>query len=838
MEVALAVGTLKVAYHLLIVGIKVDQVPNAVRRCIELVRTCHRDLEDLIKLRNESLPMLESKPAILQRINSIIENAHNGLLEVARLVEKLRPEAHDGSSPLMGRLEWIFIDSREFSSQEPLISRQHSSVIAELNFLRQLILLTPLIEGSGSAKDKGGTETAQTKRPAIAWDNVGLLDEMLGGRKQNLPHAIPTPVPAPMSPPSTTTTPQIAPVGRVASPTPTLSDPPPPYSSPKPTFGFPVPVSVAPASNTNHPLVYNAVVPAQGHAFGGAGGNLYTGHAKASTDVKRTTFDADGISFLFGDLKIAPSPAAASTTATLPKTQPTTSTSLATGTTASYPWTVPGVSSSNTQTNVPQDLTSHHATSNANDYLQSSYLPTASGAHTATRLQQQSQPQSQQQTPNMHPWSQPHPHPHPQGIPLPAKDEPVYEVKALSTIPQELIHRHDGVKSPPLQPLFSPLLGNTTLANQPRPSVPAITPHPGQHQTWFEPRHQASVPSSEAQGNPGCCSSCGSARNSLSNVPTGITSRPSGLNLAQSFRSSDRNQATYQPLNQHQHHDQSVHISDASMAQTRAEKVRLSHSDQYNPAAHCRDSIQSNPSQQAALRPRPSTVDFQNHTFADASYFPHTGYPQHGETRTPDPSYRYSTPQPTTRTTQMHVAPTFDAQPHSNLPDSWRHTHTPQPPLAAQSSVPSSDEAGNRGPSNPNPTFQTFATTREHWKPETLTTSWQAHARQNPPQGEIYPNHQLIQPQAAGQPSRDEYQNTTNRADRPLASKVTNMVFETEAAELYGSSALMPGLEQQQQQQHEAGRAHWYVKTHDRMVHTEIHELSSVKFAPDPVELD
>ncbi|KAK0610911.1 hypothetical protein B0T14DRAFT_439392, partial [Immersiella caudata] len=148
MEAAIAVGSLKVAYHLLIFGIKVDQVPAAVRRCIELVRTCHFDLEDLIKLRNESLPMLESKPAILTRVNTIIENACVGLLEVARLVEKLRPEAHGGNTPLRGRLEWLLIDSREFDSQEPLISRQHSSVIAELNFLRQLVLLTPLIDGA------------------------------------------------------------------------------------------------------------------------------------------------------------------------------------------------------------------------------------------------------------------------------------------------------------------------------------------------------------------------------------------------------------------------------------------------------------------------------------------------------------------------------------------------------------------------------------------------------------------------------------------------------------------------------------------------------------------
>ncbi|KAK0708038.1 hypothetical protein B0H67DRAFT_648149 [Lasiosphaeris hirsuta] len=181
MEIALAVGSLKVAYNLTVFGIKLDQVPAAVRRCLELVRTCHYDLEALIKLRNEYLPLLETKSAILERINTIIENAHKGLLEVARLVEKLRPEAHDGNSSLRGRLEWMFIDSREFLSQEPLVSRQHSSVIAELNFLRHLVLLTPLLDGVGGSSVAGA---GSSKRPAVAWENIALLDEMLGGEKR------------------------------------------------------------------------------------------------------------------------------------------------------------------------------------------------------------------------------------------------------------------------------------------------------------------------------------------------------------------------------------------------------------------------------------------------------------------------------------------------------------------------------------------------------------------------------------------------------------------------------------------------------------------------------
>ncbi|KAK3994855.1 hypothetical protein QBC44DRAFT_221985, partial [Cladorrhinum sp. PSN332] len=235
MEVAIAIGSLKAAYHLVVFGIKLDQVPAAVRRCLELVRACHYDLQDLIKLRNESLSLLETKHAILERVNTIIENAHKGLLEVCQLVEKLRPAAHDGNTPLMSRIEWLFFDSSEFTSQEPLIAAQHRSVIAELGFLRQLVLFTPMLSDladKGKAKAAASDEKAGEKSRAAQWDNLALLDEMLGGGKKD--SAVSSQVSIQPQCPVNVNLVQVqmsSNVGTASPPVPT--EPPPPYSPPR-----------------------------------------------------------------------------------------------------------------------------------------------------------------------------------------------------------------------------------------------------------------------------------------------------------------------------------------------------------------------------------------------------------------------------------------------------------------------------------------------------------------------------------------------------------------------------------------------------------------------------
>jgi len=292
MEIAIALGSLKVAYHALVSGIRLDQVPDAARICIGLVRTCHGDLEDLIRLRNESLALLEARPALLTRLDTVINAARSGLLEVARLVEKMRPEAHGGATPLRGRLEWLLIDQKEFASQEPLIARQHASVISELNFLRQLVLLALLVQNGGASASEGSGGGGNGARGVVAWDNVALLDEMMGGGSWQRKSSVPVPV-EPHDRVSSVSLGQGASTG-YASPRldpPPPPPPPPPYQSPESTY-------LRPVTEMTQPLIYNAAVSLQG---AGAAAGIRGLSAKRST-----TFDTGSIALLFGDVKSPP----------------------------------------------------------------------------------------------------------------------------------------------------------------------------------------------------------------------------------------------------------------------------------------------------------------------------------------------------------------------------------------------------------------------------------------------------------------------------------------------------------------------------------------------------
>ncbi|KAH8880211.1 hypothetical protein GQ53DRAFT_774350 [Thozetella sp. PMI_491] len=151
---------LRAALDIILFAVELDQVPRAVGRCLELVRTCHADIQHLIELRNEYIEILSRRPKELERVNRVIENANRGLMEVCKIVEKCRPEANNGRTGFRARLWWMWMDSAEFKDQQPIISRQHSAVIAELTYLRQLGLMTPIAD---MAKK---TKTIQEKRKA------------------------------------------------------------------------------------------------------------------------------------------------------------------------------------------------------------------------------------------------------------------------------------------------------------------------------------------------------------------------------------------------------------------------------------------------------------------------------------------------------------------------------------------------------------------------------------------------------------------------------------------------------------------------------------------------
>ncbi|KAJ6788468.1 hypothetical protein PWT90_02613 [Aphanocladium album] len=127
------------------------RVPNEIRICLELVQTCHKDLQDLISLRNDHLVLLEAAPSqILERLNTVIDQANRGLAAARCIVEKCRPDASNGNkTPLHSQIEWVWRGSSEFRCQEPLLSRHHAAVLAELNFMRQLTSWA-MLEGSAA----------------------------------------------------------------------------------------------------------------------------------------------------------------------------------------------------------------------------------------------------------------------------------------------------------------------------------------------------------------------------------------------------------------------------------------------------------------------------------------------------------------------------------------------------------------------------------------------------------------------------------------------------------------------------------------------------------------
>jgi hypothetical protein len=163
------------SFNLLTWALDHDQVPNDIRRSLELVRTCDSDLQHLIELRNECLPLLQRRPKVLDRVHGIIESAQRGLQEVCEIVERCRPGAdRGGKTTFSKRMAWVLVDASEFKSQEPIVSRHHAAVLAELNFLRQIALLAPVSEPV-KVKEKCGV-----KEDTAVFDNVALLGDLLG----------------------------------------------------------------------------------------------------------------------------------------------------------------------------------------------------------------------------------------------------------------------------------------------------------------------------------------------------------------------------------------------------------------------------------------------------------------------------------------------------------------------------------------------------------------------------------------------------------------------------------------------------------------------------------
>ncbi|KAH6886260.1 hypothetical protein B0T10DRAFT_550047 [Thelonectria olida] len=297
-------NALRATYYLVLFGIDIAQVPSSVRHSLELVRTCYADVQHLIELRQTYLSLLEKRPPVLERVNTIITAATNGLVEVCAIVEKCRPEANKGRVPFRQRVEWIFFDEKEIRAQEPVISRHHASVLAELNFLRQIALFAPV----GASDDK----TSQKPEERKVFDNVALMGDLMGGASDSrFANIISTETPSMSTNPYPTATMPRAepfihpPPAYTAQPTSRSNGAPPPIPSssqhgashnPALTNTSPTKPMQSPAASTNHGSVVFSSHDAAGLSlmFGGGNDNISTAPSRAQQNMHRTHSDVPG----------------------------------------------------------------------------------------------------------------------------------------------------------------------------------------------------------------------------------------------------------------------------------------------------------------------------------------------------------------------------------------------------------------------------------------------------------------------------------------------------------------------------------------------------------------
>ncbi|KAH6965053.1 hypothetical protein EDB82DRAFT_467042 [Fusarium venenatum] len=183
-------GGLRITYQLITLAIESGQVKDEVRRSLELVRTCDRDLQHLVSLRDEYLDILERKPIELDRVNTIITAAYQGLAEVCKIVEKCRPEANQGRISFNRRSRWIFLDSTDFSTQIPVVSSHHRVVLNEISFLRQIALQAPDPMQVPVPDPAEYEKVKLSRKKSIATDNIAILGNIMGrktARTQSTP---------------------------------------------------------------------------------------------------------------------------------------------------------------------------------------------------------------------------------------------------------------------------------------------------------------------------------------------------------------------------------------------------------------------------------------------------------------------------------------------------------------------------------------------------------------------------------------------------------------------------------------------------------------------------
>ncbi|KAK7994680.1 hypothetical protein PG990_013453 [Apiospora arundinis] len=139
---------------------ELGEVPADIRKCLDLVRRCHEDVQFLIAILHENQHLLKWHPQDLGRVHLVIGAAVQSLQDVQAIVEKSRPEAHNGRTNIFKRMTWTCFDKHSFHKSESLVACHHRSVQGELTYVRALSLsqqpTTPNREGGVGMSEELG----------------------------------------------------------------------------------------------------------------------------------------------------------------------------------------------------------------------------------------------------------------------------------------------------------------------------------------------------------------------------------------------------------------------------------------------------------------------------------------------------------------------------------------------------------------------------------------------------------------------------------------------------------------------------------------------------------
>ncbi|KAF7886966.1 uncharacterized protein EAF02_003613 [Botrytis sinoallii] len=117
----------------------IKNTPADVKTCFSLTERVSTDLEHLILLRSQHSKYLSRSPFASKRLDGIINDVRESILDICRLLEGCRKEVYEGEHiPVKKRLQWVLGDGSAFERRRGNLQQQHIALLAEIGWLRGL----------------------------------------------------------------------------------------------------------------------------------------------------------------------------------------------------------------------------------------------------------------------------------------------------------------------------------------------------------------------------------------------------------------------------------------------------------------------------------------------------------------------------------------------------------------------------------------------------------------------------------------------------------------------------------------------------------------------------